>query len=239
MPLKLITFDHIADVPVHYSRFTRSMYGTRGRGPRKVRLAEYFHTTLTTCLHDLWDFTGVPAVFVTGGCYVQKAGKHGEGRAIDIDSIHWDVEVEDDFDGTRHLVGGRDFVTLDYPNCQRFYLAIEAVLRLHFGTVLNYEYNRAHQDHWHVDDGSPVGFFPASRARVLFLQAALTYVFGHPTKIDGYWGKETRTHSQEILNQLTTDEPAEKRILGLQAPSAWLAFLGATARVGFGKVEEE
>ena len=38
-----------------------------------------------------------------------------------------------------------------YPQERRFYLAVEAVMRQHFGTVLSDHYDAAHRDPLHSD----------------------------------------------------------------------------------------
>ncbi len=215
--MKLHKFNHIAGVPVHYSRHTHAMYGTRGRGPRWVRLEEKFHDLLVDCFLELWDMCGMgpPEVFCTGGCYVEKAGRHGEGTAVDIDSFHWK---------------DRDFVTLNYPDDARFYIAIEAILRRHFGTVLQYEYNRAHRCHWHVDSGSPVGFYPKSRSRTLFVQSALTHIYERPVTIDGIYGPHTQANVKDALWAMKNSFSIKHN--GTLS-SVWQEFLAMTAVLGF------
>lgn len=92
----------------------------------------------------------------------------------------------------------------NYPNDRSAYLSVESVLRKHFGTVLSFEYDAAHQDHWHVDDGSPVGFRSGSESRVKYLQMTLAHVFDVevPLTIDGKYGDKTREAARDVLKML-------------------------------------
>ena len=152
------SFKRIADVPVHYDRRSSSDYGTRG-------VATRFYATTNTerkldqCFLELWDRCpyGKAEVITSAGTWVNKPIYHGKGRAFDLDGIFW---------------SNRTFVT-KWDGYQggdrRFYFGVEAILRKHFGTVLNYLYNAPHRDHFHIDDGTSVGFQSGSKSRVLFL----------------------------------------------------------------------
>ncbi len=120
---------------------------------------------------------------VTAGAYVDKPGYHGKGRAFDLDGIVMETAE-----------GAVFWQATDYakPNYRAFYLGIQASCLRHFGTVLAWEYNEAHHDHIHMDDGRDVGF-RKSTSIVSFLQAVSMYVYDHPVEIDGIWGSETVT----------------------------------------------
>lgn len=193
--MNLVAFKAIAGVPIHYARAPVAPYGTIGR-PRTVRLDAVFKDQLETCLAQLWSVCpyGAPAALVSGGCYVKKAGRHGEGVAIDIDAIWW-ASTGDLADGEP-----KPLITKNAPNDAVRYLGVEAVLRKHFGTVLNYWFGHGHEDHWHVDSGQPQGWTgkpPTVHAETLFLQAALKHVHlctnrdGSELEIDGKLGAET------------------------------------------------
>lgn len=180
--LNLVEFDYIAGAAVHYARYPVAHYGTIGVGPRKVRLNKEFKDKLEICLKDLWKvcekkFGCTPLILVTSGCYVEKAGRHAQGTAIDIDSIWW--------------ASGKNIITRDAEKDPGYYLGAEAVLRKHFDLVLNHWYNRAHKDHWHVDNKILRGD-EMTRSKSLFLQAALVYIFGKSSiDIDGCVGPKT------------------------------------------------
>lgn len=218
------TFDKLAGVPVHYDRYPDPEYGygTRGK-PNTWHCTEAFEQKLVEALEELWELCplGRAEVITTAGAYVNKPGLHGKGRGFDVDGIFW---------------SDRTFVTKNYPNDRPFYLAVEAVFRKHFGTVLNYEYNVDHQDHLHIDDGSETGFVPEHRSRVLSLQMALTHVFERPVTIDGLIGPETNGAAREVLTELelaTEGEVAGENQLHQTLDRIWLSLLERTAAEGF------
>jgi hypothetical protein len=180
-------FTELAGVPVHYDRFPEPQfsYGTRGK-PLKFHCTETFEQKLHACFDELWRVCplGKAEVIASAGTFVDKPGQHGLGRAFDLDCIFW---------------ADKAFITLHFPMDRRFYLAVDAVLRKHFGTVLNFHFNAAHRDHFHVDDGAPTGFVASHRSRVLFLQMALTFLFDRPVAIDGRIGPETNGATRDVL----------------------------------------
>ena len=214
--LDLIRFEEVAGVPIHYARPPVAPYGSIGK-PRKPRLDREFYTKLEVCMSELWDLLGRAKAVVSGGCYVEKPGMHGAGRAIDIDAIWWDK--------------GPPIITLNYPNDRRRYLALEAQLRKHFGLVLNYHYNRAHRDHFHVDDSQPVGFF-STASRVVFIQAALIYLWDKDIEHDGIWGQQTESAVLSITSQLESSDD-------LLSLGGWTGFLDAAIYTGFGLSEAQ
>jgi len=217
--LDLVRFSEIAGAPIHYARAPVSVYGSIGV-PRTPRLDREFLAKLDVCFEELWSVApaGRGRAIVSGGCYVEKAGMHGAGRAIDIDAIWWPEETREP-----------PVVTLNYPRDRKRYLAVEAVLRKHLGIVLDYHYNKKHWDHFHCDDSQPVGFFPTA-SRVVFVQAALIHVFGVDVAHDGVWGAETEAAVELITSQLA--------INSISLTAGWLCFLDAVALTGFGICEE-
>ena len=231
-PSDLVTFRELAGAAIHYARAPVAEYGTRGKGPRAQRLKLAFLTALEDAMSELWYLHpwGRAEVVVSAGAYVAKAGRHGLGRAYDIDALWWPVGVEGPTGAQREVV--RRLVTLDAPRQWAHYLAVECVLRRHFGTVLGYAYNRAHRDHWHVDDGSPVGWYPRSKSRCLAVQGCLAHIWGEPVAIDGVWGPRTETAWARALGLdfLGLLEDAWDDAVQVER---WRAWLLATARRGF------
>ena len=71
---------------------------------------------------------------------------------------------------------------------------------MHFGQVLNYDFNAAHRDHFHIDDVAP-GFRPSSKTAVFFVQNALSFVLGHNVSYRpraGLTGPNFREHRMRI-----------------------------------------
>ena len=210
----LTSFTSIAGVPVHYDRDSDGTgfgYGTRGR-PAKFRASDGMLRKLNDCFSQIFmesDF-GQAEVITSAGAFVGKPGYHGSGNAFDLDGIFWEEKT---------------FIALKYPSSPWLYLALESVIRQHFGTVLGYNYNDAHKDHLHLDVGSSVGFNKASKSRVEYLQASLSYIHGYQLGIDGVWGPAT-----EGVVKLAWKELG---IGGTDPKSAWIQYLKVTASAGF------
>jgi hypothetical protein len=211
-------------VPLHYDRLP-GQYGTRGQ-PRRFFMTADFHSKLEACFSELWGLCplGSAEVIATAGAWVEKPGAHGAGRAFDLDALFWP---------------DRTFITLHYPNDRGVYLAVEAVLRRYFGTVLNFEYNAAHRDHFHVDDLTAVGFVRQHRSRVLFVQMVLRDLFGRPIELDGRWGPQTAGAVAAVLHRHglgDANNPSDAAEVGDLLAAAWLPFLSVVARTGFAEL---
>lgn len=204
-------FRSLAGVKVHYDR-DPGAYGTDGK-PYDFYATRELQSKLEAFFTELWQACplGKAQLITSAGAYVDKPNsQHNSGNAMDIDCIFWE---------------NKKFITKKYPNDKLFYLGVEAILRKHFGNVLNYHYNVAHQDHFHVDVGKPVGF-RTSRANTLFLQAALSEVYYDRVAIDGNFGDETKAALARVLNKLNIQG-------GLNDLNKWLTFLDATAKTAF------
>lgn len=226
MPRPENSFDELAGVPVNYDRESRAAYGTRGIS-YTFHCTEQFEEKLNDAFEELWDVCplGEAEVITSAGAYADKRGKHGQGRAFDIDGIFWPDKT---------------FITKHYPQDRSFYLAVESVLRKHFGTVLNYKYDEAHQDHFHVSDRAEPGFVPHHRSRVTYLQMALTRLFDIPVEIDGLEGPETNGASRELLLQLGLADGEDvdtDRNLHRTLDRVWPSLLDEAAEVGFRRAD--
>lgn len=218
------SFATLASVPLHYDRLP-GQYGSRGQA-RRFFMTDAFRIKLGACFNELWNVCplGRAEVIATAGAWVEKPGAHGEGRAFDLDALFWP---------------GRTFITLHFPTDRRVYLGVEAVLRRHFGTVLNYEYNAAHQDHFHIDDLTQVGFVRFHRSRVLFVQMVLRDLFGRPIVLDGRWGEETAGAVASVLhrhNLAEADNPSDAAGIANLLAGVWLQFLTLVAQTGFAEL---
>ena len=214
----------LGDVPVHYARYAdqRYSYGTRGKPYTFYCLSE-FETKLDNCFKEIWQVCplGPAEVITSAGAYVNKSGAHGLGRGFDLDALFW---------------ADHTLVTLHYPQNRSFYLGVEAVLRKHFGTVLNYEYNSAHRDHFHIDDLSEVRFSVGSKSRVLFLQMVISHVFGNPIGIDGQFGQETGDAARDLLMSLglgTASKLGTTKEIERCLNRNWITFLDTAAESAF------
>lgn len=205
----LIKVSKLAQVPIHYDRFKPEDYGKPGF-PLSVRMTETLAEAINSCLGTLFKRTdkilGAPKYILTAGAYVQKPGYHGLGRAFDLDGIIWEK---------------RSWIANTFPNEPHLYLAIESTLRRYFGTVLTFDYDRAHEDHIHFDDGTRPGFDRMSRSRVIYLQNALSFAHGLSVERDGVWGPETHHAVNTIRDEL--------QLGGFGSGDNWDKFLDETA----------
>ena len=215
--MDLIAFTSLAGLPVHYDRFDPSSgfgYGTKGK-PFKPRATRKTVDTLEKCFSDILkqapDSFGKGEVITSAGAYVEKSGQHGKGQAFDLDGIFWKSQK---------------LVAIEYPEKPHLYLAVESIIRQHFGTVLNYNYNAAHRDHFHIDIGTAVKFEKMSKSRVEYYQASMFYIHGFQVGIDGVWGLETEGVSSAVLEDLGIS--GEISVLG-----NWLEYLKLTAQRAF------
>jgi len=210
-PKGLERHSHISGVPIHYARAPVASYGSMGE-PRRPRCIPSFYKKLQEWMDDfaLRCPLGRPKVLVTAGMYVDKRGAHGLGRAIDIDSLWWKM-----FEGEPPPV-----ITCNAKQDAGRYLGTEAHIRMFFGTCINYWTNRAHRDHWHIDDVGrygEVGFMPDSSSEVVFAQAACLFVHGtNPGPLDRKWGPKTRAGIGEVVSGDIRDK------------ETWLEFLRLT-----------
>lgn len=210
-------FKTLGGVPVHYDRLpSPHHYGSRGK-PRNFHCKTDFEPLLDTAFKDIWLYTGLgkAEVITSAGAYVDKPGQHGKGRAFDIDGIFW---------------SNKTFVTLHagwQGQDRNFYFGIEAVLRLHFGIVLDYEYNAPHRDHFHVDDSTSLSFRTSSRSKVRSLQGMLNHVWGKNVDEDGEWGDQTDGAVSEVLVAAGLTGPITNQ-------GQWLLLMKKTAEKAFG-----
>lgn len=216
--MTIITFMTIADAQCRYARAPVAPYGTIGKGPRKQRLMPEAHAALTSALEELWSIHpwGRARYVVSAGAMVPQSDRRGptdahvRGLAYDLDAFWW---VEPGYD--RRAIPTRKLITIDAPACWRHYIAIQCILARWFGTVLGYDYNAAHRDHWHCDVTRPVGWSASSRADVKLLQRALVEVWGADLVVDGVYGRKTRQARLDRLCGTWTDSLLDTARRGL------------------------
>ncbi|MEP5180189.1 MAG: extensin family protein, partial [Rhizobiaceae bacterium] len=147
--MALIRVDNLAGIPLFYDRYNANSYGVSAV-PMRPYIEEKFHAQCEACFEELNTFLsghgkGIAQIW-SGG--VGRAGTgtsyHHSNRAFDLDALI--------------LNDGDRWIATSFPDRPHFYLAIESYLRTQFGTVLNYQYNAAHEDHFHFDSGTNPGF---------------------------------------------------------------------------------
>lgn len=198
----LTTITHAGPYRLAYDRLSSLGYGVieplPGRDTRNFRGEPALQTALNNWAALIPTIMNpAPAYILTGGLYVDKSGAHGQGLAVDVDGFYWS--------------DANKFMALNAPTDWWRYLRIEATLRKHFGTVLNYDYNRAHQDHWHCDLGSNTTWRGVS-SQVKFVQRALNEIWRETLPVDGQFTQ-------------TTQDAARRAGYDLSQESNWQRFL--------------
>ena len=219
MPATEKSFSSILNVPLHYAREPIAPYGTRGR--QMVFFGtQSLHDKLEMFVRDLMDVCpfGRPEVMVTAGTFVDKPNsQHKLGHAFDLDAIFW-------LDHT--------FIANNYLSDKAFYLAIESLLRKHFGTVLQYVYDRRHEDHLHVDVGTKPDFKTSWKSYTYFAQTSMNELFGEALEEDGMWGRLTAAAVKRVFTNLGINTP-------ITTMANWQSYLTVCADEAFRKSQPE
>lgn len=173
-------FTHLAGVPVHYARPPVAAYGSLGE-PRRFRCTRETREALEALFEAIFAHGpagfGAPIAILCAGAHVEKPGQHGRGRAFDLDGIHWER---------------RRFLALEQRSDRTLYLMIQALCLRHFGVVLGFNFNAAHECHLHIDLGRPVRF-RETRSATYFHQEMLNTLFDAALDVDGEYGVLTET----------------------------------------------
>lgn len=211
--MPLIRHATLAGAPIHYDRFNAdgSDYGTLGK-PINPFFEASFYEACDAAFRDvealLAPRLGAFTAVVTGG--IGRAGQgasyHHKNRAFDLDALFFE--------------SGASWVANSYETAPHLYLAIESRLRLRFGTVLTYPYDRRHEDHFHFDDGRAPNFRPATKTHSLFVQAAIKHVYFIEIGVDGVWGPDTEAKARLVRKELGLGP--------LSRLDDWLAFCRLT-----------
>ena len=146
---------------------------------------------------------------------------HYRARAWDISSLTWTNGTTLDMCNGAHA--SSSLAT------RRRYLAVEALLRRHFRTVLNGYYNADHENHFHVDNGCQVEPLRKTlRSHTLFIQLIANNFMFRSINVDGTWGTTVEAAYQDMKDVMG---------LGCLHPRSNLAhytiFLNYIARHGF------
>lgn len=132
----------------------------------------------------------------SAGFYVNKAGQHGAGTAMDLSIVRWSGGRNSNMFNGDHASGNR--------TRRRRYFAVEATLRRHFRYCLDGNYNAAHANHFHVDVGGLPNrrLLHGSRADTVFVQAVANNFLGAGIAVDGVWGSRTQQEVTKLKNRL-------------------------------------
>jgi hypothetical protein len=155
----------------------------------------------------------------SAGTLVAKPGFHGLGRACDHDA--WAFEDVD----IRPIKQDHAASALDR---RQRYWALAALIRSHSAFVLHGEYNAAHRDHIHQDNGGPRPFTTSSEATVKLVQAICNHIFRESPKlaIDGGFGSKSQAAVKDAMRKV--DLAGD-----IFDASQWTRFLLRSGRLGF------
>lgn len=236
----------IGGVEIRYARTPKHPYGSIG-ARRTVWWTPAFLSKVNACIYTLYALKPMTSIQLAGAWHDTVAmnkqnPKHGvcrhcQGRAIDIDAIRFEDRI---------------LVTQNYPWNRKLYIGVESTLRLTFGTVLTYEYNRPHRNHFHCDDGTRPAmrrsdFSGRRKSRVLYLQLACRYVHKiDPGPLDGKWGGKTTAAVANILSQIgwvglragASPGPIMSAVEVALRDGGYQEFCRTTAYVGLGRLEK-
>lgn len=208
-----IRIETLAGLPILYDRQVEGHYGVTGIrthpfiNPVFAQECEAAFSQIVQMI-DASPLGPVESI-LTGG--ISRSGNgpsyHHKNRAFDLDGF---------------VLPGDNWVADTFPSRPVLYLAIESILRLNFGTVLSYDYNAAHEDHFHFDNGTTPRFKRDAKSHVIYLQNALVFIYGIRVGRDGVWGPETRDASDIVRGELG--------IGGFSDKENWFAFCRATSQ---------
>jgi hypothetical protein len=156
----------------------------------------------------------------SAGMLVKKPNSlHASGRACDWDTFAFAHLQISPFFGDH---------TSPSQDVRRRYWALAALCRSTSAYVLHAEFNAAHTDHIHQDNGAMLAFDPSSGTTVKLVQALCNEVFDHAPalRIDGVFGQDTQHALADAL-----------RVVGLDGTVAqlatWRKFLRRAGCLGF------
>lgn len=187
-------FTHLDGVRVQYDRAPVGTYGKIGKNYR-FYCEPAFQAELVSFVSDLKATTeplyGPMLKVFSAGAYVDKPGMHSLGRAFDLDAVFW----QDTY-----------IVADEHPTKKALYLLIQAMAHRRFGTVLGFNFNAAHRDHLHLDNGRAPQF-RESRSATFFMQEALNLFYSTNLEVDGDYGPRTEAALIEVFDSLDLDFP--------------------------------
>jgi hypothetical protein len=212
----LVTVSHLAGVPLRYER-------GQPFGPTSFRVNATFLSTLEDTVRVVTERApqqfGPLQNLVSAGMLVDKPGMHGLGRACDWDCWRF-----------RHVEIApvrRDHAS-DSVAVRRRYWALAALCRSQSAYVLHAEFNAAHQDHIHQDNGATMPFDANSGTAVKLVQAVCNEIFDASPRlsVDGSFGQKTRDALTAALQAVHLDSDVSDGAI-------WRKFLRRAGRLGF------
>lgn len=215
--MALVRVDNIAGIPLFYDRFNSDSYGNEAV-PMEPFIDQQFLGLCESAFETIRD------TLSKGGYEIKQIWSGGVGRSGNGRSYHHKNRA---FDLDALIFADQSkWVAITFPERPFIYLAIEACLRTEFGTVLNYDYNKAHEDHFHFDNGTTVRFKREARSHVLFLQHTLVKLFNQDiggSGADGVFGPDTDAALLRVRKLIN--------IGGFSDKKNWIRYLETCAEV--------
>lgn len=214
----MISFSTIDGTPVYYWRSNRG-----NTTPRTWYVTQAFYDRLVLWVRDLRSLSagyGSVSYLVSAGFYVNKAGQHGAGTAMDLDHVRWSSGTTCSPLDQAHASGTQSI--------RRRYIAVDAVCRRRFRYALDGWYNAAHGDHIHSDFGDlPPRCVKGSSSDCKFVQAMCNNFMGSGLAVDGVWGPLTTSAFNTAKSRLAvTGDPHT-------TSSVWMSMMSKVAQRGF------
>jgi len=169
---------------------------------RKQQFVPSVRDALSLFVRNMEQF-GMPieAILTAGSLYCRcitgtnSLSNHSFGDAIDIVGVRWAANR-----GSSSRLRETIVHNFGDPEQRVLLRRINACLRLSFATVIDYNYNAAHQDHFHCDMNRGQGRILTGGTTLVFLQEALSHILKYPIpvqskKIDAVTQKALQTFS--------------------------------------------
>jgi Extensin-like protein C-terminus len=200
----LLTVTGIDGIPFEYPN-PRSTQRSSSRGlytvskDRQINRRQQFIPSVSSALslfvQNMQRF-GMPieAILTDGSLYCRcitgtdTLSNHSFGDAIDIVGVRWAA-------GQSSLSRSRETIVHNFrdPEQRALLRRINACLRISFATVIDYNYNVAHQDHFHCDMNQGKGRILTGKTSMVFLREALTHVLKITIPVESKtWNAQTK-----------------------------------------------
>ncbi|NCN42559.1 extensin family protein [bacterium] len=185
----MIKVSEIKGIHLAYDRLKPGDYGT-AQPPYSFKMESDLKIALEHCVDRLvvMGWANDIDTILSAGAYVNKAGAHSRGIAIDLDGVV--------------LKNGTVLTAKSAPEAP--YWRFAAMLALEFGVVLHRMYNPQHADHFHVDL-SRIVEWGGAKSQVQLIQAILNSHFGYSLAVNGSLGFATLGFWSTVIGEQITD----------------------------------
>ncbi len=171
---------------------------------RKQQFVPSVRNALSLFVQNMRQF-GMPieAILTAGSLYCRcitgtdNLSNHSFGDAIDIVGVRWAVNQ-----GPTSRVRETIVHNFQDPEQRALLRRINACLRLSFATVIDYNYKKDHQDHFHCDMNRGQGRILTGNTTLVFLREALSHILQSPISPNP---KTWKTDTQKALQIFSSE----------------------------------